>query len=62
MMSIWLADVNGRVVQAIVNKNLKQFIYRVSLFFNILTCGSFIDIDLRLILICAAVINCKLSH
>ena len=30
MMSIWLADVNGRVVKAIVNKNLKVFIYRVS--------------------------------
>lgn len=30
LMSIWLADVNGRVVKAIVNKNLKQFIYRVS--------------------------------
>lgn len=30
MMSIWLADVNGRVVKAIVEKNLKMFIYRVS--------------------------------
>jgi len=30
LMSIWLADVNGRVVKAIVNKNLKQFVYRVS--------------------------------
>jgi hypothetical protein len=30
MMSIWLADVNGRVVKAIVEKNLKNFIYRVS--------------------------------
>lgn len=26
MMSIWLADVNGRVVKAIVNKDLKQFL------------------------------------
>lgn len=31
MMSIWLADVNGRVVKAIVDKDLKQFIKRVSL-------------------------------
>ena len=31
MMSIWLADVNGRIVKAIVNKNLKDFIYRVSI-------------------------------
>ena len=28
-MSIWLADVNGQVVKAIVNKNLRKFIYRV---------------------------------
>lgn len=31
MMSIWLADVNGRIVKAIVNRNLKMFIYRVSI-------------------------------
>lgn len=31
MLTIWLADVNGMVVKAIVNKDLKQFIYRVSL-------------------------------
>jgi hypothetical protein len=30
MLTIWLADVNGMVVKAIVNKDLKQFIYRVS--------------------------------
>lgn len=30
MMSIWLADVNGRVVKAIVDKNFKMFIKRVS--------------------------------
>ena len=30
MMSIWLADVNGRVVKAIVNKDLNLFIKRVS--------------------------------
>jgi len=29
-MSIWLADVNGRVVKAIVNKDLNLFIKRVS--------------------------------
>lgn len=29
MMSIWLADVNGRIVKAIVNKDLRMFIYRV---------------------------------
>ena len=29
-MSIWLADVNGKVVKAIVEKNFKNFIYRVS--------------------------------
>ena len=30
MMSIWLADVNGRVVKAIVDKDLSMFIKRVS--------------------------------
>jgi ABC-type uncharacterized transport system fused permease/ATPase subunit len=29
-MSIWLADVNGRIVQAIVHRNLNQFLRRVS--------------------------------
>jgi len=29
-MSIWLADVNGRVVKAIVNKSLPEFFRRVS--------------------------------
>ena len=29
MMSIWLADVNGRVVKAIVNKDLSMFLRRV---------------------------------
>lgn len=28
-MSIWLADVNGRVVKAIVNKDLQLFLKRV---------------------------------
>lgn len=31
MMSIWLADVNGRVVKAIVNKSLPEFLQKVSL-------------------------------
>lgn len=29
-MSIWLADVNGKVVKAIVEKNFSKFVYRVS--------------------------------
>ena len=29
MMSIWLADVNGRVVKAIVNKSLPEFLRKV---------------------------------
>lgn len=28
-LSIWLSDVNGRIVKAIVNKNLNQFLRRV---------------------------------
>ena len=32
-MSIWLADVNGRVVKAIVNKNLQLFIKRIFIIF-----------------------------
>ena len=31
-MSIWIADVNGRVVKSIVDKSLKDFLQRVSLF------------------------------
>lgn len=30
MMSIWLADVNGRIVKAIVEKNWPLFVQRVS--------------------------------
>ena len=30
LMSIWLADVNGRVVKAIVNKSFPEFCQRVS--------------------------------
>ena len=30
MMSIWLADVNGRVVKAIVNKSFPEFLQKVS--------------------------------
>jgi ABC-type uncharacterized transport system fused permease/ATPase subunit len=28
-MSIWLADINGRIVKAIVERNLSKFIYRI---------------------------------
>ena len=33
MMSIWLSDVNGRVVKAIVNKNLGLFVKRIFILF-----------------------------
>lgn len=29
MLSIWLADVNGKVVRSIVNKNFKEFLKRI---------------------------------
>ena len=32
-LTIWLADVQGRIVQAIVRRNLDEFIRRVSLCF-----------------------------
>ena len=32
LMSIWLADVNGKVVKAIVNKSFPEFLKRVSPF------------------------------
>ena len=35
MMSIWLADVNGRVVKAIVNKSLPEFLRKVNKLPNI---------------------------
>lgn len=36
-MSIWLADVNGKVVKAIVNKSFPEFLKRVSCFLLIIT-------------------------
>jgi ATP-binding cassette subfamily D (ALD) protein 3 len=32
-MSIWLADVNGRVVKAIVNKSFPEFVQRIATLF-----------------------------
>jgi len=40
-MSIWLADVNGRVVKAIVNKDLPMFLKRVSLLSNLIASSRF---------------------
>jgi hypothetical protein len=57
MMSIWLADVNGRVVKAIVNKDLKMFLKRVS---NCHT-SPIIDTDFCVVPIFTALISCKLS-
>lgn len=31
-MSIWLADVNGQIVKAIVNRSLSEFLKRVCIF------------------------------
>ena len=58
LMSIWLADVNGRVVKAIVNKNLKQFVYRVS------KTDSYADVstDICTFLVCFAIFYCQLSY
>ena len=41
MMSIWLADVNGKVVKAIVNKSFPEFLKRVSM--PILQCLKMFD-------------------
>ena len=57
-MSIWLADVNGRVVKAIINKDLGMFIRRVS-FNNILF---FLLSDFCFVLIRSAFIHCELGH
>ena len=38
-MSIWLADVNGKVVKAIVQRDVNKFAYRVS--FNVITLSDF---------------------
>jgi ABC-type uncharacterized transport system fused permease/ATPase subunit len=32
-LTIWLADVQGRIVQAIVRRNLDEFVRRVRLYF-----------------------------
>ncbi len=39
-LSIWLADVNGQVVKAIVNRNFSEFIRKVS----IVVVDKFVDI------------------
>ena len=58
LMSIWLADVNGRVVKAIVNKNLKQFVYRVS---KTVLKGD-VSLDFRFVPLCSAFVHCQLSY
>lgn len=55
MMSIWLADVNGRVVKAIVNKDLRQFIVRVSSHVTLL-------LDFCAIFVCSAIVNSELRN
>ena len=56
MMSIWLAEVNGRIVNAIVNKDLKLFVYRVS------ESTDLIAIDFCPVLLCTALVSSELRH
>ena len=46
-LSIWLADVNGKVVKAIVERDFSKFSYRVSIDFLIV-------IDLELVHVCSS--------
>ena len=63
-MSIWLADVNGRVVKAIVNKSFTEFLQRVitnnsTLFLKITF--EFISIDCNSIPVCDSKFNSQLG-
>lgn len=56
MMSIWLAEVNGRIVNAIVSRDLKLFVYRVSHSIDL------IPIDFRTVLLRTSVLGRELGH
>lgn len=56
MMSIWLADVNGRVVKAIVNKDIKMFAKRVSFPLILKPC-----LDLHLVFVCNSKLHSEFS-
>lgn len=62
LMSIWLADVNGQVVKAIVNKSLSQFLSKVChrpfLIAYALKCVA----DFQLVLVRRAFIDHQLGH
>lgn len=53
-MSIWLADVNGRVVKAIINKDLAMFIRRVS---SIQVKSEKFCVDFYFVPFCPAIVN-----
>ena len=57
-LSIWLADVNGQVVKAIVNRNFSEFLKRVSTHLNF---NVRVLIDLRIDAFRDPVLNGELS-
>ena len=60
-MSIWLADVNGRVVKAIVEKNLRNFIYRV-IITVVLLIRDFLCVDICTFPFCTALQHDQLPN
>ena len=56
-MSIWLADVNGRIVKSIVERNFSKFCYRVSTFNELLIFTDFQPYALFYSIVC-----CKLRN
>lgn len=56
-MSIWLADVNGQVVKAIVNRNFSEFVRRV-----IIVSESDFLVDFRVDAVRGALVSCKFRN
>ena len=57
MMSIWLAEVNGKVVKAIVNRSLPGFLRSVIALFRVI-----IDIDCRIAFVLGAIFHGQLCY
>jgi len=56
-MSIWLADVNGKIVKAIVDRNFKKFLLKVSNIKYLI--NSEFNLDIESIVVCDTFLSCQ---
>lgn len=61
-MSIWLADVNGKIVKAIVEKNFNKFCYRVSIFSYTIYTNFFFNLDFQHDVVLYSILSSELRH